>query len=544
MGPWRAMLGRELLESSRRPRTWTLRWVSGAVAVAALMGVTWVGGGGMTGARWSADGRAAFVAVGGLTALWALFVGCQKTADSLGKERREGTLGLLFLTDMKGWDVVLGKLAGAGVDLLLQLAAAVPVLVVPLLMGGVSVAQVGWLVAGLMGALLMSLAAGLLASLVSQDPRQATGLAVAWLLAMLLVPLALFLLLVNLEQRVPENVAMWVLLPCPAIPFVQAFGGTLGWPLAATAVLVQAWISWRVLAWTARWVRTAWQEGGRRTWRTRWIEWLNRVRFGGPAARRRWQERWLAVGAWEWLSLRERWKPVLPWVLTAVAFGLWLANVGQLGWQDVAATATGILSLLFHGLFALWVAGEAGITLHEQRTSGASELLLTSGLSASDILGGQGRVLRRMLLGPLACVTALDVLVLVWVPTMDLQWSHVALGWWTHLACAVLTPFVWVGMRWSTTLCVLEGKAINAAVGRAAGKALIWPGVAFFGVAGAWAGSGYFSGRFDTSWAVAWGALPPTVLMASWLAWRSRLWRQESEAIFRDGMGGGRKRPA
>jgi hypothetical protein len=148
-----------------------------------------------------------------------------------------------------------------------------------------------------------------------------------------------------------------------------------------------------------------------------------------------------------------------------------------------------------------------------------------------------------MLMGPLACVTALDVLVLLWVPTMDVQWSHVALGWWTHLACAVLTPFVWVGMRWATTLCVLEGKAINAAVGRAAGKALIWPGATFFGVAGVWAGSGYFTGRLDTSSAVAWGTLPPTVLMASWLAWRSRLWRRESEDIFREGMGGGRKPP-
>src|SRR5579883_2198694 len=45
----------------------------------------------------------------------ALFVcvvgGAQATGDCLSSEKREGTLGLLFLTDLKGYDVVLGKLA-------------------------------------------------------------------------------------------------------------------------------------------------------------------------------------------------------------------------------------------------------------------------------------------------------------------------------------------------------------------------------------------------------------------------------------------------
>ncbi|HQU46125.1 MAG TPA: hypothetical protein PK867_25150, partial [Pirellulales bacterium] len=36
------------------------------------------------------------------------------TADCISSERREGTLGLLFLTDLRGHDVVLGKLVVAG----------------------------------------------------------------------------------------------------------------------------------------------------------------------------------------------------------------------------------------------------------------------------------------------------------------------------------------------------------------------------------------------------------------------------------------------
>lgn len=551
MGPWRAMLGRELLESSRRPRTWTLRWVAGAVGVAALAVILWIEGTGIITGRFGpgGSGRAMFGAIGGLSGLWALFVGCQKTADSLGKERRDGTLGLLFLTDMKGWDVVLGKLGGAGVDSFFQLAAVVPVLMVPMLLGGVSAGQVGWLVAGLTGALVLSLAAGLLASLAARDPRQATGLAVVGLLGLLLVPFALFLFLLSLDRPFTPDDAKWVLIPCPAVPFATALGGGgVGLnegPLTMAALACQAWISWRVLSWTARWVRTAWREGGPRTWRTRWIDGVNRLRFGGPEARARWRRRWLATGAWEWLSLRERWKPLLPWILVVVAYGLWAANIAQLGWRSVAGTATGVLALLFHGLFALWVAGEAGITLHEQRVAGAMELLQTSGMGPSDILRGQGRVLRTMLLGPVLAVTLLDGVVLAWVPFMDGPWSEVALGWWTHLACAAWTPFTWAGMRWATTLAILEGKPINTAVVRALAWCVAWPGLLVYGPTCLFLVSQASSGDVSTTSVTLAGILSTSVL-AAWSGLGARRWRDRAKALFvadTGSMAGARKDP-
>ncbi len=40
------------------------------------------------------------------------------TADCISRERREGTLSLLFLSTMKGRDVVLGKLAALGLVVL------------------------------------------------------------------------------------------------------------------------------------------------------------------------------------------------------------------------------------------------------------------------------------------------------------------------------------------------------------------------------------------------------------------------------------------
>src|SRR5512138_814954 len=40
-----------------------------------------------------------------LCLMYCLFFGIRATADCLSAEKREGTLGLLFLTDLKGYDV-------------------------------------------------------------------------------------------------------------------------------------------------------------------------------------------------------------------------------------------------------------------------------------------------------------------------------------------------------------------------------------------------------------------------------------------------------
>lgn len=73
----------------------------------------------------------------GLCMLAGIFI----TADSLSGEKREGTLGLLFLTDLKGHDVVLGKFMAMSLNAFYGLLAAFPVLALPLLLGGVTGAE-------------------------------------------------------------------------------------------------------------------------------------------------------------------------------------------------------------------------------------------------------------------------------------------------------------------------------------------------------------------------------------------------------------------
>src|SRR5256885_13337716 len=52
--------------------------------------------------------QAIFGVLTAASTLYALLSGIRDTADCLSWEKREGSLGLLFLTDLKGYDVVLG----------------------------------------------------------------------------------------------------------------------------------------------------------------------------------------------------------------------------------------------------------------------------------------------------------------------------------------------------------------------------------------------------------------------------------------------------
>ena len=121
-------------------------------------------------------GRYTFEGLSGLAFGYCLFAGRRWTADCLSEEKREGTLGLLFLTDLKGYDVVLGKLAATSLNAFYGLFAIFPVLALPLLMGGVTNGEFWRMVLVLVNLFLFSLAVGVLASSLSRIARQAMAL--------------------------------------------------------------------------------------------------------------------------------------------------------------------------------------------------------------------------------------------------------------------------------------------------------------------------------------------------------------------------------
>src|SRR5206468_12383932 len=86
------------------------------------------------------------------------------TADCISRERREGTLPLLFLTPLTAQGIVLAKALAHGLRAMTLCLAVLPVLAIPILMGGVSWLEVALSLVVNVSAFCWALAAGLLAS--------------------------------------------------------------------------------------------------------------------------------------------------------------------------------------------------------------------------------------------------------------------------------------------------------------------------------------------------------------------------------------------
>src|SRR5947209_2280627 len=154
------IVARELRVASRRRATY---WVRSGAALALIVLGVWF----FLMMRHEPAHEVAMVLfrlLAGASVLYCLLSGVRATADCLSEEKREGTLGLLFLTDLKGYDVVFGKLAATSLHVFYAMLAIFPVLAVPLLMGGVTAGEFWRLLLVLVATLLFSLSIGMLSS--------------------------------------------------------------------------------------------------------------------------------------------------------------------------------------------------------------------------------------------------------------------------------------------------------------------------------------------------------------------------------------------
>ena len=162
---------RELRVAARKPATYWLRF--GAALVVVVLSLIQIVGHG----RSNSPARVAqelFEMLSWVVLIICLFAGVFVTSDCLSSEKRDGTAGLLFLTDLRGYDVVLGKLAANALPCVYGLLSIFPVMALPLLMGGVTAGEFcgTGVVLSLMVALFFSLAAGMA---ISADERESAS---------------------------------------------------------------------------------------------------------------------------------------------------------------------------------------------------------------------------------------------------------------------------------------------------------------------------------------------------------------------------------
>src|SRR5687767_3501999 len=168
------VITRELRVASRSPALYRLRLAVGLIGIAVLWFTLLRLGSGLN------SGRTIFNAVHQVTALILLVLTPLMTADTISKEKREGTLDLLFLTSLTSLKFVSTKFVSQFVRVLCVWAVMIPLSTVPLLSGGVLASDVQTMFIVELTVILLGLTAGLLASALSKRMLGALVLAISF----------------------------------------------------------------------------------------------------------------------------------------------------------------------------------------------------------------------------------------------------------------------------------------------------------------------------------------------------------------------------
>lgn len=380
---------RELRVTARKPATFWLRVVAALVALiigGCVMLLTLIPMGGRM-----PMGGPIFATLTWLSLAAALSAGLFFTSDCLSEEKREGTLGFLFLTDLRGYDVVLGKLLATSLRCVFALLAIFPVLAITLLMGGVTAGQFWRTILALCHALFFSLAAGMFVSALSHHPQKAlAGTLILLVMFLMAGPAVDELIAFNTGHSFSPTFG----LASPGYVFLKANGAHGFWP----ALLVSQGIAWSLLALAGGLIRRTWQEKAAAISprRMRWRYWW---KYGGIQRRTALRQKLLAENPVTWLACRERWQTISVWVVSGTAFG---AMIVMLGWEVPPTVWVGwnfVSGLVALGLY-LWITSQACQFFADARRSGWIELLLAGPLAARDIVRGSWRGLMRLFAWP------------------------------------------------------------------------------------------------------------------------------------------------
>lgn len=398
------IVDRELRVTARRAKTY---WLRLAAALAAIVVCFWV-------CIWTAKtqppvtlGKSLFSALTVLGFGYCLLVGPFITADCLSEEKREGTLGLLFLTDLRSYDVVLGKWIAASLAGFYGLLAILPALGLPLLLGGVTPAEYARVALAIINAILFSLTAGLFVSSLCREQAKAV-------FGSALLILGLSGLAPGLAAVISTGFFTKPLSHFPSVVLASpAYTGYLALETAFRAAPRDYWLSLGIVHWfcwlfmvlTALIVPRVWRESPQQRPATRRWFW----RFGYTRG-------WRRLFAWRLernpvfaLAARLRWPHLVFWCLV----GLVAINVYWLTYGYRRSLASYQLHVYFSYALVftnrVWITAMACWFFLEARRTGALELLLTTPLPVKTLLRGHWRALRHLFFWPVLIIALLHV---------------------------------------------------------------------------------------------------------------------------------------
>lgn len=437
------MVVRELRVRSRRSATVYAR--VGAAGIVMLIGVLLAVSLRSAG-RWVV-GSFVYDALAMLLLVFCMVEGARNSAGIICEERREGTLGFLFLTDLSGVDVLLGKLAGAALHAIYAVLATVPVLMLLLLLGGITWAEVFRAAFVCLSALALSLVIGAAVSSIAREPIGSTLISLAVLLVISMGPPVVDSLWQYWSGTGWRPASSGVALVSPVVAMEMGMepgystspgrfwsGLCLQWAITATIFVASAWFlqqSWRKEVVVAR------TEAPRETPPAR--------RVGGTPAE--------VIAA----SMVSR-AGVNRWLVAMVALDF-LPNLGQ--WVLTRGmTATGGVSfILFVPLILAWLGAQllaAHLTvrlLGETVRSGEMEILLTTPMDAKELVSLIWRSLRRIAVWMTICSAVeagITLTIAAWNglpnPPFQFIWQVASQAGGVAATAACYSALVWIGM--------------------------------------------------------------------------------------------------
>jgi ABC-type transport system involved in cytochrome c biogenesis permease component len=424
------MVHRELRVSARNKAThrWRILFAWGAVAIGGGLGLLSMSSGGIGAAQL---GLWIFEALKWIAFVFACAAGTFLTADCLSEEKREGTLGLLFLTDLRGHDVVLGKLLATSLRTFYSLLAIFPVMALSFVLGGVAADDFRHSLLAVCNTLFFSLALGMAVSVISRDPHKAMTGAVAAMIAFMLLTPELDWLLLGRNANAP---LIRLLSPAFAFTHTSSYHAADFWR-SLLLVHLAGWCFLALASWLAP---KTWREKEARPGPgTRWQFAL----FSSAGARSR-SRIFLDKNPICWIISRDRWASNLARLALLLVVGVFALSLSSLSQSPGPATTAPIRSLTTNGTtitvvnlnspstfsmswggriaanslyqiasgcasvlslaLEFWLAAHVCRFYVEGKRNGFLELMLVTPIRPADILHGHWLALRRLFLAPIA----------------------------------------------------------------------------------------------------------------------------------------------
>ena len=393
------IIERELRVRARKPWTvWTRVIVALVVSLFTATTLSWAhlrgwGPGALQ------PGKGLFDALSALVFLLCLVEGVRQTADCISQEKRDGTLGLLFLTDLRGFDVVLGKLAATSLGSFYMLLAVFPAMAIALPAGGVTAGEFWRTQLVLLNSLFLAVVVGMWASARHREENRALTAGLGMMFAVTAGPWIFEGLLRGFSL---PNISPWVALAMADDADYRAHTTHFWLTLAASHAL-----AWALLAYAGRKVESGWRDDSAQAFT---------ARPPVPPAFRpiltRARRLVLESNPANWLADRLPTHRGLVWIsILILAFGLYLP--WMLFRFSPAGTSYGLSFALYRGsafIPLLLLAFVAARSFAEARREGTMELLLSTPLSTKEIVAAHWRALWRQVAVPFWLVVALFLL--------------------------------------------------------------------------------------------------------------------------------------